>query len=199
VASSVATEKANRVAEVLLAVVPARSLLYGKVLGVGVVGFATVAIAAVPLLAKTLAGGNVPESFGTTLMSSGAWLAGGIVIYLLLAAMLGALADRTEDVGGAVAPLTVGLIAIYLASLGTTETTVGVVLSIVPLSSPIAMPARLAIGAAEPWEIVASLVALAAAVVLIARLAVTVYSRAIVRTGRRLKLLEVLRTSSTRQ
>jgi ABC-2 type transport system permease protein len=96
-----------------------------------------------------------------------------------------------------VAPLTVGLIAIYFASLSTTETPVGVVLSIVPLSSPIAMPARLAIGAAEPWQVVASLVAMAVAIVVIARLAVTVYSRAIVRTGRRLKFTEVLRASTS--
>ncbi len=193
VASSVATEKANRVSEVLLAVVPVRALLYGKVLGVGAVGFATVLLGALPLLIKTIAGGDVPDSLGTTLASSGAWLAGGIVIYLLLAAMLGALADRTEDAGSAIAPLTIALVAIYLASLGTTETTVGMVLSLVPLSSPIAMPARLAIGVAEPWEIVASLVLLVVAVVAIARLAAMVYSRAIVRTGRRLKLREVVR------
>lgn len=193
VASSVATEKANRVSEVLLAVVPVRSLLFGKVLGVGAVGFGTVLVGALPLLVKTIAGGDVPDSLGTTLASSGAWLAGGIVIYLLLAAMLGALADRTEDVGSAIAPLTIALVAIYLASLGTTENTVGLVLSLVPLSSPIAMPARLAIGAAEPWEVIASLVLLALAVVLVARLAAMVYGRAIVRTGRRLKLTEVLR------
>src|SRR5690606_24953329 len=98
VATSVATEKASRVAGVLLAVVPARSLLYGKVIGVGVVGFSTVAVAAIPLLVKTVAGGDVPEALGSTILSSGAWLAGGIVVYLLLAAMLGALVDRTEDV-----------------------------------------------------------------------------------------------------
>jgi len=197
VASSVATEKANRVSEVLLAVVPARSLLYGKVLGVGTVGFGMVLVGALPLLVKTIAGGDVPQALGTTLASSGAWLAGGIVIYLLLAAMLGALADRTEDVGSAVAPLTIGLVAIYLVSLGTTENTVGMVLSIVPLSSPIAMPARLAIGVAEPWQVVTSLALLAAAVVFVARLAASVYGRAIVRTGRRLKLTEVLRRTRT--
>lgn len=197
VASSVATEKANRVAEVLLAVVPARSLLFGKVVGVGAVGFGTVAIAALPLLIKTMAGGDVPEALGTTLVSSIAWLAGGIVIYLLLAAMLGALADRTEDVGSVVAPLTISLVAIYLVSLGTTETVVGTVLSIVPISSPIAMPARIAIGAAAPWEIVASLACLVAGVVLVGRIAAGVYGRAIVRTGRRLKLSDVLRSATT--
>lgn len=193
VASSVATEKANRVSEVLLAVVPVRSLLYGKVIGVGVVGFGMVVLGALPLLVKTIAGGDVPEALGTTLASSGAWLAGGIVIYLLLAAMLGALADRTEDVGSAITPLTIGLVAIYLVSLGTTETTVGLVLSIVPLSSPIAMPARLAIGAAEPWEIVVSLALMAVSVVVVARFAAMIYGRAIVRTGRRLKLRELIR------
>lgn len=193
VASSVATEKANRVSEVLLAVVPVRSLLYGKVIGVGVVGFGMVVLGALPLLIKTITGGDVPEALGTTLASSGAWLAGGIVIYLLLAAMLGALADRAEEAGSAVMPLTIALVAIYLVSLGTTETVVGVVLSIVPLSSPIAMPARLAIGVAEPWEIVVSLALMAVSVVAVARFAAMIYGRAIVRTGRRLKLRELLK------
>lgn len=193
VATSVATEKANRVSEVLLAVVPVRSMLYGKVIGVGVVGFGLVLLGALPLLIKTLAGGDVPESLGTTLASSGAWLAGGIIIYLLLAAMLGALANRTEEAGGAVAPLTIGLVAIYFAALGTTENTVGLVLSLVPLSSPIAMPARLAIGEATAWQIVVSLALMAIAVVVTGRIAANVYGRAIVRTGRRLKLKEVIR------
>lgn len=196
VASSVATEKANRVAEVLLAVVPPRSLLFGKVIGVVSVGLGVVVVAALPVVVKTVAGGDVPEALGVTLASSFAWLAGGLVTYLLIAAMLGALADRTEDVGAVIAPLTISLVAIYLVSLSTTENTVGQVLSLVPVSSPLAMPARIAIGVAEPWEIAVSLALLVVSVVLAALLAAEVYARAIVRTGRRLKLTEVLRSGT---
>jgi ABC-2 type transport system permease protein len=108
--------------------------------------------------------------------------------------MLGSLADRTEEAGSAVAPLTLMLVAVYIVSLSTLETPIGAVLSIIPISSPIVMPARIAIGAATPIQIVASLSLLAIAVVAAARLANLVYARALVRTGKRLRLIDVLRT-----
>lgn len=193
VATSVATEKANRVSEVLLAVAKPRSLLYGKVLGVAIVGVITVVGGAVPIIVRLLVGGGLPEALGATLLSSGIWFLGGIVQYLVLAAALGSLADRTEEAGGAVAPLTGLLVGVYVATLATLESGLGVVLSIFPLSSPIMMPARIAIGAAEPWEIAASLIALVIGVVGLTLLAGSIYGKAITRTGRKLKFTEVIR------
>jgi ABC-2 type transport system permease protein len=194
IATSVATEKANRVSEVLLAVAPTRSLLFGKVIGMAALGTATLLVGALPVIVRTVLGGDMPEGIGVTLASSGPWFVGGIIIYLLAAAMLGSLADRTEEAGSAVAPLTLMLVAVYIVSLSTLETPIGAVLSIIPLSSPIVMPARIAIGAATPIQIVASLALLAIAVVAAARLANLVYARALVRTGKRLRLIDVLRT-----
>jgi len=130
-----------------------------------------------------------------TLASSGPWFLGGIMIYLLASAMLGSLADRTEEAGGTVAPITFLLVAVYVVSLSTLESPVGTVLSIVPLSSPIVMPARIAIGVATTTEIIISLALLVAAVIATARLANMVYARALVRTGKRLRLIDVLRTT----
>jgi ABC-2 type transport system permease protein len=194
IATSVATEKANRVSEVLLAVAPTRSLLFGKVIGMAALGTATLLVGALPIIARTVLGGDMPEGIGVTLASSGPWFIGGIIIYLLVSAMLGSLADRTEEAGSAVAPLTLMLVAVYIVSLSTLETPIGAVLSIIPISSPIVMPARIAIGAATPIQIVASLSLLAIAVVAAARLANLVYARALVRTGKRLRLIDVLRT-----
>lgn len=193
IASAVATEKANRVSEVLLAVAAPRSLLAGKVIGIAALGLATIVVAALPLIGRSLLGGDMPDGIGVTLASSGVWFLGGITMYLLVSAVLGALADRTEEAGGAIAPLTLVLVAVYLLSLSTLETTVGAVLSVVPVSSPIVMPARIAIGAASTAEIVASLLALALGVIITARLATVVYARALVRTGKRLRLIDVLR------
>ncbi len=194
IATSVATEKANRVSEVLLAVAPTRSLLFGKVIGMAALGTATIVVGALPIVVRTLVGGDMPDGLGVTLASSAPWFLGGIVIYLLASAMLGSLADRTEEAGSAVAPLTMLLVAVYVVSVSTLETLVGAALSIIPISSPIVMPARIAIGAATTIEIVASLVCLAIGVVAAARLANLVYARALVRTGKRLRLIDVLRT-----
>ncbi len=53
-------------------------------------------------------------------------------------------------------------------------------------------PTRIAIGVTSPVELAVSLGLLVAAVALTIRFGATIYGRAIVRTGRRLKLREVL-------
>lgn len=65
-------------------------------------------------------------------------------------------------------------------------------LAYVPLSSPLVVPARIAIGASTPVELVASLLILLVTIALAVRFGSAAYGRAIVHTGRRLKLGEVL-------
>jgi ABC-2 type transport system permease protein len=56
------------------------------------------------------------------------------------------------------------------------------------------MPSRIAVGAASGAEMAVSLALGLTAIVVVARLGSVVYRRAIVRTGRRLKVREVLRS-----
>jgi ABC-2 type transport system permease protein len=76
---------------------------------------------------------------------------------------------------------------------GGAETTLGTVLAYVPFAAPMVMPARIALDASSPFEIVASLSIGVATVLLVGRVSAVVYRRAIVRTGRRLKLRDALR------
>ena len=66
------------------------------------------------------------------------------------------------------------------------------VLAIVPLTSPMLMPVRIATGEATIAEMALSLAVGVATVALVARVGSRIYSRAIGRTGRRLKVREVL-------
>ena len=50
VANGTAIEKANRISEVLLAIVRPAALLFGKVIGVGVIGILTILAGAIPVL-----------------------------------------------------------------------------------------------------------------------------------------------------
>jgi ABC-2 type transport system permease protein len=195
VASGVAIEKSKRISEVLLAVVEPTALLFGKIVGVGLVGVMTLAAGALPVAADLLLGGELPPGTGVTLAGTAAWFVLGLALYLSMAAGLGALVDRQEQVGSAMAPLSILLIAAYFAGVGAADTPLGAVLSIVPFTSPMVTPARLALGEAGPAELVASLATLVATVLLVGRLSTVVYRRAIVRTGRRLTLGEVLRRS----
>jgi ABC-2 type transport system permease protein len=194
VANGVAIEKANRISEVLLAVVRPGALLFGKVLGVALVGLAGLVVAAIPVLVKGIAGGDLPVGLGSAIGAGSAWILLGLVLYLTIAGSLGALVERQEEAGSVLTPLSLLLVATYVLAQSTAETTFGVVLAIFPLTSPIVMPTRIALGAASAPEIVASLVVLAASLVLVLRVGSAIYRRGIVHTGRRLRLGEALRS-----
>jgi ABC-2 type transport system permease protein len=193
VANGVAIEKSNRVSEVLLAIVPPRSLLFGKVIGIGCIGLATLAVGAAPVIVKFAVGGDLPVGLVSTLAASSVWFVGGLALYLTMAGALGALVARQEDAGATVIPLTTLLVASYIIAISAGESALSTVLAYVPLTSPLIEPYRIAIGAGSMTEYVLSAVILFASVVVVARVGITVFRRAIVRTGRRLKLREVLR------
>ncbi len=193
VANGVANEKSNRVSEVLLAIVPARHLLFGKVIGVAIVGVVSLVAGALPVIIRVLAGGSLPEGTGATLAGSAAWFVMGLALYLTAAGALGALVDRQEEVGATVAPLSTVLIAAYLVAVTSPDSPVATVLAYVPFTSPMVMPARIALGVASGAEMAISLALGVVTVIAIARLASLVYARAIVRTGRKVRLRQILR------
>lgn len=195
VANGTAAEKANRVSEVLLPIVRAGPLLFGKVIGISIAGLLGLAAGMVPVVVKLIAGGDLPDGIGGALIGSGAWFALGLVFFLTIAATLGALVERQEEAGSAVTPVTGLLIGTFIVTQGGTDSPLGTVLAYLPFSSPLMMPSRLAVGVSSPVEVVASLALLVGAVALAVRFGSVVYGRAIVRTGRRLKLREVLRAS----
>jgi ABC-2 type transport system permease protein len=192
VATAVAIEKSNRVSEVLLAIVPPRSMLVGKVVGVGSIGLVTFLAGALPITVRFALGGDLPEGVGRTLAVSGVWFLAGLVLYLTLAGSLGALVARQEEVGAVVTPLTMLLVAGYIAAISAGDSIVGLVLGVFPLTSPLVAPYRIAVGAGSPIEYAASIVILLVSIVVVGRVATVVFRRAIVRTGTRIKLRDVL-------
>ena len=192
VASAVATEKSNRVSEVLLAIVPPRSLLAGKVIGVACIGLVTLMAGAIPVFVRLALGGDLPEAVGPTILVSAVWFLAGLVLYLTLAGSLGALVARQEEAGAVVTPLTMLLIAGYFAAITAGDSVVGLILGVFPLTSPMVAPYRVAIGAGSAVEYAVSIAVLLVTVVVVARVATVVFRRAIVRTGERIKLRDVL-------
>lgn len=187
VASGVAVEKSNRVSEVLLAIVPPRALLFGKVIGVGCVGLVTLVAGVTPVLIRLAVGGDLPSGLGRTLVASAAWFVGGLALYLTLAGALGALVARQEEAGAVVVPLTMTLVIGYIIAITAADTSLGAVLAYVPLVSPMIGPYRVAVGAGSPVEYVTSAAILLASIVLVGRVGATVFRRAIVQTGRRVR------------
>lgn len=195
VAGGTAIEKANRISEVLLGIVRPGALLFGKIIGVGLIGLFVLLCGLIPVLVKVILGGDLPNGLGGALAGGAAWFLLGLGLYLVLAGALGALVERQEEVGTVITPLNITIIASYAVGSSSPDSPVARVLSLVPLSSPMVMPSRIAIGAASGVEMGVSLALGLAAVVLAARFGSVVYRRGIVHTGRRLKLLDVLRAT----
>jgi ABC-2 type transport system permease protein len=194
VANGVAIEKANHVTEVLLAVVRPGPLLFGKVIGVGLVGAAGLLAGALPVVAKAVIGGDLPPGLGPAVLGGAAWFCLGLVLYLTIAGSLGALVERQEEAGSVLGPLSLLLVGTYIVAQSAAGTSLGVFLAIFPLTSPIVMPSRIALGDATPVEVVASLVVGIATAVVVIRLGAAIFRRGVVHTGTRLKLMEALRS-----
>lgn len=191
IAQSVVEEKQSRVVELLVAAVPVRSLLAGKVLGNTVMAVGQVLIIVVGgLIGATLAG---QSAVVTQLVGASGWF---VLFFLLGFVMLaglwavgGSLASRVEDLQSTTVVMQVLVIVPFFAAIfgmdaGPTQR----LLSYVPFTAPLLMPARLVLGNAEPWEpVVAALVVLGSAVVFVL-VAARLYEGSVLHTAGRLKV-----------
>jgi ABC-2 type transport system permease protein len=198
VAAGVVEEKANRIIEILLSTVRPRQVLFGKVVGIGLMGLAQLLlVSAVALVAVTKTQIiNVP-TVGVTAVAGGLlWFVLGFVFYALLYAAAGSLISRQEDLGAVTVPITMLILGSYLAFfwvLGNPDNPVAIGLSILPPFAPTLMPARMATGDAQAWQVVLAVVLMLAAIAGMNALAARIYSNSVLRIGSRVKLLEAWR------
>ena len=191
-------EKASRVVEVLLATVRPLQLLGGKVLGIGAVALAqaTVILAFALCLAAAVGSSLLHGTAPLTLVAALLWLVAGYAFYCWVYAAAGSTAERQDQVQTLVLPLSIPMIVGYVFAL--TAATSGSasafvqVLAYLPPTAPFIMPILVGIGAVTWWGFVASVVLSLASTVLVARLASVVYRRAVLRTGGRVSLRDVL-------
>jgi ABC-2 type transport system permease protein len=128
-----------------------------------------------------------------------AWFVLGFLMYAFLFAAAAALVDKVTEVGSAIMPVTVVLVLAYLGAVIVVQQDPGsatsLALSLFPLTSPMAMPVRWSSGMVPEWQLIVSMVLALGAAFLLAWFGSMVYRRALVITGRRLKLGEVLRST----
>ena len=171
VKSSVLEEKTTRIVEVLLSSIHPFARLLGKVLGVGAVSlfqFLLWGIAARALLGlRSLLGGQwstvdtpaqllqIPHVSGATIVIFLAYFVGGFFLYAAMFASVGAMSSSEQEAQQAQQPIVYLLVVAFLsmfALLNDPESALAVTLSLIPFTSPIAMPVRWAghLPAAEP-------------------------------------------------
>jgi ABC-2 type transport system permease protein len=202
VLTGVVEEKSSRVVEVLMARVSPRHLLAGKILGIGVLGLAQVAvIAGAAVVALRLTDdGTIPAISPGLVALLLLWFILGFAFYSTAYGALGALASRTEDAQSATGPLTAVLIGGYFFVLmtvagGGSEWIVRLA-TLLPLTAPMAVPMRAATGELPVWEGVTAVVLMLLAIYGMIRLAGRMYTGAVLRTGAKMRIREALRASS---
>jgi ABC-2 type transport system permease protein len=201
VATGVIEEKSSRVVEVLLSAIRARQLMAGKIAGIGVLGLLQlIFIAAFAIALASVTGAiDVPANSLSAAALTIGWFVLGFAFYAAMFAVAGALVSRMEELQNAIVPINLLVFASFLISIGALQdpdSTIARVASLLPISSALAMPVRMVLGSATPWEIVASLAIVIGSTALLIPLAGRVYAGAVLRTGAKVKLRDAWRAAA---
>jgi ABC-2 type transport system permease protein len=191
VIGGVVEEKNNRVVELILSAVRPRDLLAGKVIGIGSLGFAQLALVA-GLAAVMLTAGvfDAPAELGLDVALVIPWFLLGYALYAVAYAVAGALASSQQNAETAGQPVTYTLIAVYFAGYAVlssnAEGALASLLTVFPLTAPLVLPARSALVGVPLWEHALAVVLVVATIYGLVRFAGRVYAHGLLHGGSRL-------------
>ena len=202
VAAGVAVEKETRVMELLISAASPTQLVLGKVVGIGVAGLVQYLAILLPALAALALQDPVARAIGlpggagsplagielSLFAAYGAFFVLGFTLYALIYAAAGSLVSRVEDLQVIALPMSLIGIAGYLQAVLALSGGVGGLLrfsSLVPFWSPFVMFTRLTVGRVEPWELALAYGLLVLSIVLVAALAIRVYTAGVILYGQR--------------
>jgi ABC-2 type transport system permease protein len=191
-------EKSSRVVEVLLATVRPIQLLGGKVLGIGLValGQATLVLGFALALGEAVGSNLLHGAEPVALLAELLWLVLGYAFYCWVYAAAGSTAERQDQVQTLVLPLSIPVLVGYVFSITVASSgkpdLLFKVLAYVPLTAPFCMSVLVSLSQVTWWEFVLSVLISLAATVGMAMFAARIYRRAVLRTGARVKVRELL-------
>ncbi|HEU4946635.1 MAG TPA: ABC transporter permease [Kribbella sp.] len=198
IATAVALEKSTRISEVLLAILRPSQILVGTVLAVGTVTLLQLLVLGAPFAVAVRVTDNIglpPVAAGDIALAI-VWFLLGFALYAFLYAASGALVDKVTEVNTATTPVTTMIIGGYLITIfivmGDPQSGWSVLVSMFPITAPLAMPLRWASGEVPTYQLVVAMALTAATAIALVSLASTVYRRALLITGRRVRLREVI-------
>ncbi|WP_440098758.1 ABC transporter permease [Streptosporangium sp. H16] len=199
VAMGVVEEKGSRIVEILLTSVRPWQLLGGKIVGLGALALANMVVIIVAGLGAAAATGlaaDLPPGMTGIVVSALFWFVLGYAFFAAMAAALGSLVSRQEDANSVLTPMTMLMMVTYLVAYFAAvqpNSAVARILSLVPPFSSMVMPVRMAGGEVLAWEIAVAAVLMLLATAGTLMLGARIYSRAVLRTGARVKLSEAMR------
>jgi ABC-2 type transport system permease protein len=191
-------EKSSRVVEVLLAAVRPIQLLGGKVLGIGVValGQATLVVGFALILAKAVGSNLLHGTAPLVLACQLLWLVLGYGFYCWVYAAAGSTAERQDQVQTLALPLSIPILVGYIFALTVISSghpdLIFKIFAYLPPTAPFCMPVLVGLSQVTWWEFVASVLISLAGTVCMAIFAARIYRRAVLRTGARVGIRQLL-------
>ncbi|WP_282142601.1 ABC transporter permease [Cytobacillus oceanisediminis] len=198
IAMEVATEKSSRVMEILISSVSPIKQMFAKILGIGLLSLTQMALIllvgyfSVKQNLDTMEGGffeffgfgNIPAS---TIAYAIIFFILGYFFYATLAAFLGSLVSRIEDIQQMITPMTMMVVAgfmIAMFGLGQPEASFVTITSYIPFFTPMLMFMRVGMLSLPVWEPILGIVILLAAIILLAVFGARVYRGGVLMYGK---------------
>lgn len=208
VASNVASEKSSRAMELLITSVKPTKMMFGKVLASCLAGFIqlTCIFGSAILFYKI----NKEYWIDNSIINSIFNMPTNLLIYLLLFFVLGFLiyaflygavgstVSKLEDINTSIMPITMifiiaFMIVVFSMETGEVDNLTMQVASLFPLTSPMAMFTRIAMGSPTNIEIISSIIILIVSVVLIGILSAKIYKTGVLLYGTKPKLIDIIK------
>ncbi|WP_096200425.1 ABC transporter permease [Bacillus sp. FJAT-45350] len=198
IAMEVATEKSSRVMEILISSVSPIKQMFAKILGVGLLSLTQmflmlgVGYFSIQRNLASMEGGffeffgfnNIPMS---TIIYAVVFFVLGYFLYATLAAFLGSLVSRIEDVQQMITPMTLVVVAgfmIAMFGLGQPDTTFITITSYIPFFTPMLMFMRVGMLNLPVWEPILGIAILIVTIFILAIFGARVYKGGVLMYGK---------------
>ena len=205
VSSSITTEKTSKIIETLVTSTSPKIIVLGKTLGIGIVGLLQMIL----LVGTAIISAKIflePEMIESVIDVSKITPYLGIVTiiyfifgyfeYALLYALTGSTVSKPEDIQSANGPVAIlAVIGFYLSyfTMMNPTSSLNIFASMFPISSPFCMPFRIMMGLAKPTDVAISLIILLITGIIIAKVAIKIYSNAILNYGTKMSLNDIIK------
>ena len=204
VMTGVIEEKSNRVVEVIVSSTTPRNLLFGKLVGVGGAGLlqfgiwilALVGVSAASGSMAFLSGIDLPEINPVLVAAFPIFFLLGFFLYASLYAAIGAAVNTIQEAQNFIFPVMLPIIMAMVCwpvVMRAPDSTVSVVLSLIPFMTPILMFLRMSVLMPPVWQIALSVVLTSLTIALVIWIAARIYRVGILMYGKPPNFPEMVR------
>jgi len=201
--NGVLEEKTNRVVEVVVSSLPASRLFAGKLVGVGAAGLTQFLVWAACLAGVSAAGaagmgaaGALPELSPGLLVAFVLFFVLGYFLYGSMYASVGAAVNTAQEAQTLVFPVMTPLllsVVFWPMVLAAPDSTLSVVLSLVPFFAPLLMFLRMAAVSPPLWQVALSMVLMLATIAVVTWASARIYRVGILMYGKRPTFPEIMK------